>query len=198
MIDHTLISSATAHAKLAIKNSKSITNDLKLVTDILCPDIVIKLRQFIETVDEKEWITVKDQELFPRRVLRWASDTVLEEVHTVMDNLTDTINVYFHTTDKVFIGLQVWRDCDGYEITAHRDNSIIDIAMQIYLFDHSEKYGTTFDLNQELVNIPFKHNTGYLLYQQKDNKRLVHWSTNKLEGNLPRYSLYLIWGTVGN
>lgn len=198
MIDQTLILSATAHANLAIKNSKFLTDKFKLMSDVLSPDILIKLKQFIDTVDEEEWKEVPGQEFYPRKGINWISNTVVEELHIVMDNQSDEINKHFNTTGKKFLGLALWRDTDGYEMPKHQDNPIIDIAMQIYLFDYPEKYGTTFIVNEESVNVPFKHNTGYLLNQQEDNDRLVHWPTNKLAGSLPRYSLYLIWSTKRN
>jgi hypothetical protein len=198
MIDQTLISSATAHAKSAIKNSKSVIDNFKLVTDILSPDILIKLKEFIDTVDEKEWNVVPRQEFFPRKVINWVSDTVIEELYTVMDNLTSDINEQFNTTDKKFFGLALWRDTDGYEMPEHKDNSVIDISMQLYLFDCPERYGTTFRVNEKSIDVPFKHNTGYLLNQQEYDDRLVHWSTNKLTSGLPRYSLYLIWSVERN
>ena len=195
MIDQTLILSATAHAKLAIKNSKFLTDKFKLISDVLSADILIKLKQFIDTVDEEEWKEVSRQEFYPRKGINWISDTVVEELHNVMDNQTDEINKHFNTTGNKFLGLALWRDTDGYEMPKHQDNSIIDIAMQIYLFDYPEKYGTTFIINEKSIDVPFKHNTGYLLNQQEYNDRLVHWPTNKLAGSLPRYSLYLIWST---
>ncbi len=198
MIDQTLILSAISHAKLAIKNSKSLTDKFKLISDVLSADILIKLKQFIDTVDEKEWKEVPGQEFYPRKGINWISNTVVEELHIVMDNQSDEINKHFNTTGKKFLGLALWRDTDGYEIPKHQDNPKIDIAMQIYLFDYPKKYGTTFMVNGESIDIPFKHNTGYLLNQQEYNGRLVHWSTNKLVGSLPRYSLYLIWSTERN
>jgi hypothetical protein len=114
-----------------------------------------------------------------------------------LERLLGGLEYVFPNTANMYQRLS-WFVQLGYEITEHKDNPNIDISMQIYLFDCPEKYGTTFIVNEESIDIPFKHNTGYLLNQQEYNDRLIHWSTNKLAGSLPRYSLYLRWSTERN
>lgn len=197
MLDTNLIKISTDHAIQSIKNSTIVNNNLKLITDFLHPELVSKLEKFIFTVDESQWTMVTGLDLPSRRSINWVFDSVIEEIHILSENLTDQINSLFNTSDKKFLGLQIWRDTGGYVLPPHLDNPIIDISIQVYLFECEEIYGTTFQIDNKEFILPFKHNTGYSLYKKSNEDRILHWSTLKLPDEMERYSLYLIWGVDG-
>jgi hypothetical protein len=198
MIDQTLISTATNHASVAIQNSTPVTDKFRLINNVLSQDLLDKIKKFIDTVDNSEWKLVPWQEFNPRTAIHWIPESVIEEIHCIGVNLTDQINKIFNISDKKFQGLQLWKDIPGYINPRHQDNPIIDVSMQIYLFDCPSKYGTTFELEKEQLNLPFKHNTGYIINQKPVNERLWHWTTNRLVDDYDRYSLYFIWGVGSN
>lgn len=197
MIDQQLISSATKHAEQSIATSKIVNADFRLISNLLHPDIDAKLHNFVLSADDSLWSKVPLQETLPRRSINWAFDTIIEELHIIAENLTNCINTTFDTTDIKFQGLQLWKDCSGYTLTPHRDNPVIDVSMQIYLFDCGEKYGTTFEVNDSELAVPFVHNTGYLLHKKSYEERLLHWTTTSLPAGIERYSLYLTWSVYG-
>jgi hypothetical protein len=196
MIDQELISISTAYAEQSIANLKTINDDFKLVLNFLHPNLVYKLHEFINSTDEIAWETVPLQETLPRRSIFWVADSVIEEIHIITDNLTNLINQLFNTQDIKFQGLQLWRDGGGYSLAPHKDNPVIDIAMQIYLFECGQQYGTTFKINDKDIVVPFIHNSGYLLHKKSYEDRVLHWTTTDLPVGIQRYSLYLTWSAV--
>jgi hypothetical protein len=195
MIDQELVSIAASYAAQSISNLKTVNDDFKLVSNFLHPRLALKLRNFVSTTDESLWQSVPKQEKLPRKSINWLSDSVIEEIHIIAEGLTDAINQTFNTQDKTFQGLQLWRDSGGYSLAPHKDNPIIDISMQIYLFDCAKKYGTTFKVGDTEIAVPFIHNSGYLLHKKSDEERILHWTSSDLPADIQRYSLYLIWGT---
>lgn len=196
MLDQQLILSATEHAKQSITNSKIVNADFRLISNFLSPSLDSKLHTFVIEADESLWHTVPLQETLPRRSINWVFDSVVEELHLLAENLTTTVNQTFNTQGIEFQGLQLWRDCGGYALVPHRDNPIIDMSLQIYLFNCPEQYGTTFQLDNNLA-VPFIHNTGYLLHKKNYHERVLHWTTTELPVGVERYSLYLTWSIYG-
>ena len=133
-LDFTLIHESTIHAHESISNSKTVHPGLLFVENFLSIDLLKKLQVYVR--DEN--LTWNSQEtsvglIYPgRRKINWAADSVIEEVHTVLDNLTEYINQLFARQNK-FLGLSVWKDEYTYQIDPHYDNPVINISMQIYL-----------------------------------------------------------------
>ena len=42
-------------------------------------------------------------------VEHWLADTVIEEAHTMFENLTEVLNTKFNRTNT-FLGISIWRD----------------------------------------------------------------------------------------
>ena len=196
MLDNNLIKISTDYAKQSIVNSSIVNNDLRLINNFLHPKLISKLKKFILESDESMWNDVPGLDL-PRKSINWVFDSVVEEIHILSENLTNDINNLFNTDNKKFLGVQIWKDTEGYDLKSHVDNPVIDISVQIYLFDCEEIYGTTFQLNNKEFILPWKSNTGYSLYKKHDKDRIPHWSTTKLPAGIERYSLYLIWSASG-
>lgn len=194
MIDQQLITTATSYAAQSISNLKTVNDDLKLVFDFLHPALSKKIQNFVSVTDESIWQPVPRQEKLPRKSINWLADSVIEETHIIAENLTKLINSVFDTQNIEFQGLQLWRDGGGYSLAPHKDNPIIDMSMQIYLFDCAEKYGTTFKVSGMDIAVPFVHNSGYLMHKKSYDERILHWTTTDLPVGIQRYSLYLTWG----
>jgi hypothetical protein len=92
-----------------------------------------------------------------------------------------------------FFGLQIWEDQAGYKLGYHSDRPIIDVSMQIYLYDCPAQYGTSFNVHNDLIDVPFRHNTGYLM---KNGPEMLHKTSNVLPEGMNRYSLYAIWSQI--
>ena len=74
----------------------------------------------------------------------------------------------------------------------HVDNPILSCAIQIYLFDFSEKCGTTFLINNQPVKLPFVSNTGYIA-NHNVQENVLHKPSCVVPAGLTRYSLYASW-----
>jgi len=190
MIDNQLIDNQTKHFLKAWNNKKEIIPNLYAVDNVLTDPASIKLRKYISTATS--WETVINQERLPRRKISWEADSIIEELHTAFDNITPMVNKSFNDVEKYFLGLQIWEDRGGYKLDYHSDNPVIDIAMQAYLYDCPEQCGTTFNVDDYTIDLPFLHNTGYLLC---NNKKMLHKTTHTVPPNVKRYSLYAIWSS---
>lgn len=162
---------------------------LFFIEDFLEHSLLKKLISFISTADV-EWVKEIDQEYLNRLKLNWVFDSVVEEVHIVLDNLTEKLNQKFNKTNK-FIGLTVWKDQEGYTISPHnKDNDLIDIAIQLYLTEGNVDLSTKFEYNGKILHPSYKINSGYLF----DNSVGVrHYMITPVPQNYTRFSLYAIW-----
>lgn len=197
MLDQILIANTTTHACQAINNSVALNKNFRILDNFLSSEIVIKLQEYINDVDESVWNPVPLQEMLPRRSIDWQADTVIEEIHIIADALTQHVNQLFKTSGPKLQSVQLWRDSAGYSLSPHKDNPIIDISLQVYLFDSPSELGTSFMLDKKVLDLPFRHNTGYVLFKESYDSRIKHWSTTTVPQGVTRYSLYLTWSTYG-
>lgn len=197
MIDQNLIAGTTKHAVASINTATIVSDNFLKLDNFLSAEAIYKLQQYINNVSESEWNAVPLQETLPRKSINWAPDTIIEELHIVADNLTELVNQTFGTSNKQLQAVQLWRDAEGYLIPPHKDNPVIDISIQIYLFDCPQECGTSFKINDNHVEVPFVHNTGYMIYKKSYEERCLHWSTAEVPDNVVRYSLYLTWSVYG-
>jgi hypothetical protein len=188
MIDTELIAEQTAQFERAWSSQQEIVPGLYKIADALTPAAVAKLKVHVNHATN--WSTVEGQELSPRKKLTWQSDSIIEELHMALENLTPAVNKQFNDTEKYFLGLQIWQDQPGYSIPYHSDRLMIDVAMQLYLYDAPHNCGTTFKLDGKIIDVPFVHNTGYVL---KNSTTLQHRTTTTVPTDVSRYSLYAIW-----
>jgi hypothetical protein len=188
MIDQDLIDRQTQQLLMSLKNQKEIIPGLYGIEEVLISEVVDKLKQHITITDQ--WGKVQDQEMLNRQSLTWCTDSVIEEIHVAFENITGEINESFPGTEKYFHGLQLWKDQEGYKLGYHTDNPVIDIAMQVYLYECPLQYGTTFNVRGTIIDLPFQHNTGYVM---KNSAELLHKPSKSLPAGIVRYSLYAIW-----
>ena len=185
-LDFELIASATEYS--IAKLNEAGTGELFLLSDFLQPALLTKLTDYIQTA-ELNWSVDPVYRTHSRTKVNWEPDTVIEETHTVFSGITDTLNTKFNRQNK-FIGLNIWKDSAGYAIARHRDNRVIDIAIQIYLTSGPKELATTFEYGNSIVQADYKANSGYLA----DNKAgLYHYLTTPVPWGHTRYSVYGIW-----
>jgi hypothetical protein len=124
-----------------------------------------------------------------RRKLNWAPDTVIEEVHIVLGNITDAINKIWDRSNN-FLGLSIWCDTKNFAIKKHTDNPVIDVALQVYLTESSSIPGTTFEYDNKLIQAKYQKNHGYIMDNQA---KVSHFLPKSVSNDHTRYSVYAIW-----
>jgi hypothetical protein len=107
----------------------------------------------------------------------------------VFENLTPMLNSRYNR-DNEFMGLSVWHDQEGYLIERHSDNPDIDIAIQVFLTSGPKELGTMFAYNDEIIQIDYQENSGYI---NDNTTRIEHWMKTPVPKNHTRYSIYARW-----
>lgn len=194
MIDNNLIQLTTKTIAHSLHQKKEINNSLFVLTDVLPKLTSEKLKNYVLSVDQSKWQSFEeDYYQKHRQKITWDSDTIIEELHCAFENVTNEINSIFPKQQQHnFIGISLWKDTAGYESKWHTDNELLSCALQLYLFDAPEKFGTTFDLIDYQYKLPFVHNTAYLA-DQSVRPMLLHRASETVPKNLNRYSLYVSW-----
>lgn len=128
----------------------------------------------------------------PRLKLNWHEETVIEELHMICDALTPTIDILYPHRPRRFLGINIWRDSEGYDIDWHTDNPVIDISMQVYLKGDAQSPGTSFRLDDKDLDVQFYPNSGYMA-DNSEGCRIVHKIQHPVMGKHPRYSLFAMW-----
>jgi hypothetical protein len=187
-----LIKKSTEYSLDKLKNiTKSNCPDLFILDDFLYPPLMDKLVDFLTTTDI-DWQVY--QEHVNRLKLNWIPNSVVEEVHIVLENLTSELNQKFNRNNK-FFGVAIWKDQEGYTIEKHnKDNSIIDIALQLYLSENLVDLGTKFEYKDEIIQINYRKNHGYLY--DNSHQGVPHYMTTPVPKEHIRYSLYAIWSNI--
>lgn len=194
MIDNQLISDTANSIKHSLLNKQQKHESLFLLTKILPKSTSEKLKLYILNQSNSVWIdTADDFYTRNRQKIDWHSDTVIEELHCAFEQATDAVNQTFPKAQQHnFIGISLWKDSEGYSMPWHTDNPILSSAIQIYLFDCPDEYGTVFQIDHSKLTIPFEHNTGYLVDHSIEPK-LLHRPAKTLPAGISRYSLYASW-----
>ena len=188
-LDFTLIDDSTAYSLDKLSNKTStISPSLFLLDSFLYPPMLTKLNDYILNT-ELDWHIEPYQATKNRLKINWVADSVIEEVHIVMENLTATLNQQFNRTNR-FLGITIWKDQVGYTIERHKDRALIDLAIQIYLTGGTDDLGTKFEYNDKVLAAKYKANSGYL---QDNQTGIVHYLDTPVPKNHIRYSLYVIW-----
>jgi hypothetical protein len=197
MIDSRLIQQCSESIQCAIDLRQATEFDsVYRVKNVLDPDMIIKLKNYIDSVSSDRWQTVPGQEHNNRRAIVWQADTVIEELHEAFARATSAINVLFGSQSLNFIGIQLWTDGEGYDTGLHQDNETIDVSCQVYLFDQDPSLGTSFVRGDQRVAIPYINNTGYLMINNRDS-RLLHGTSQATPAGVTRYSAYAVWSRSG-
>ena len=94
MIDHNLIKAGTKHSKYILDITlPRDCEDLYFFRNFLYPPLLNKLIEFVSS-EELEWAVVRYLGIWPRgrREVTWLPDSVIEETHTVIENITNITN----------------------------------------------------------------------------------------------------------
>ena len=101
MIDNDLIQCVSNHLVYALDNKNKITDQLFSLSSLLPDKACNKLSDYVRSVDDSLWMPNKqpNNEKFRRQIF-WHSDTVIEELHSALDNVTYKINEIFPKPQK--------------------------------------------------------------------------------------------------
>jgi hypothetical protein len=201
MIDQTLIDNNSKSITNAFSSATTIVDGLMSVKNVHTDECCKKLENFIFNLPEDQWLPEstpkKDINRYSNRYrINWKSDSIIEELSMSYNAITPLINkVFTRTKEKVFIGLNIWKDTEGFQAVLHRDNGIIAVAMQIYQGKNVPKdCGTRFEIENEMLHVPYEHNSGYVLEQVDDiQQRIVHGTSRPTPKDCTRLSVYAIW-----
>lgn len=193
MIDNLLIENNSKSISNSFVDSKQISKYLYELNNVLTVDTLDKLKEYISGECEWEWqesyeSKYKERNKSCRSKITWDQDTVIEEIHTAIDNSTPEIEKMFDLNLK-FMGVTLWKDEIGHKLPWHTDNPIIAVTMQIYLFGE-DCPGTVFKVNDAEHTCLFLKNNGYLV-NQSTKERPFH----RIEFDVKsvRYSLFAMW-----
>ena len=193
MIDQDLINKASQWAISAVNNCQSTQiDDLCMISNLLDAEIADKLKRYI--VDgHGQWETMHAKH---RRAIHWHEDSVIEELHNVIDSLTPVLKQKFHHSELNFLGMQIWNDTAEHGMDWHTDNPIITVALQLYLFDQApQDCGTTFKNQTHKIEFPYIHNHGYLINTNQP-PGVLHKISKITPANVNRYLLYCVWSKI--
>lgn len=194
-LDFTLIEKATNYS-IDQFNKKTLTDCPYIFTlnEFLYPELLEKLYKFL--LSNNNWTVQEDYKNVGHRdsrfKLNWESDTVVEEAHIVLENLTEVFNQFYNKNNK-FLGINLWKDITGFSLAKHIDNPDIDLSLQIYLNSSADDLGTKFTYQNITINTPYIKNHGYIM----DNLgKVVHYFDSTIPSDYARYSLYAIWTKI--
>jgi hypothetical protein len=194
-LDFKLIEKSIQHAIISLEASETVCPGLSCISDFLDPELLLKLQNFIFN-DNLSWDI---QEYHTgvrynnnRKKINWISDSVVEEIHIVLEGLTDYLNYTFNKKNK-FLGLTIWKDAYSYQLSLHTDNPTIDMAIQIYLNSNNTNLGTKFCIGTDIFETPYKVNCGYSMDNQCN---IPHYYDGKSPEDYYRYSLYAVWTKI--
>lgn len=203
MIDQTLIDNNSKSIYDALSSATPMYNGLMSVKNVHTDECCKKLENFIFNLSNDQWssesrpqLKTNQYQIRNRYRLNWQSDSIIEELSMSYNAVTPLINkIFTRTKEKVFIGLNIWKDTEGFQTGLHRDNDIIAVAMQVYQGKNVPKdCGTRFEIENEMLHLPYKHNSGYVLEQVDDiQQRLVHGTSRPTPKDCTRISVYAIW-----
>lgn len=176
----------------SMRQADRVNPQLLLIRDVLPQAMLDKLQALLQT--DITWKPVWKQP-DSRKMIDWIAESVIEELHCVGELLTPVVCECFGINGVHFQALQLWKDHETYDLSQHQDNPVIDVAMQIYLYNDKDSEGTTFVLDGEL-DVPFNTNTGYVLWKKSNDERIPHRVSQPVTGS-DRITLYLTWSRFG-
>lgn len=192
MIDQPLINQTIASIQKSLAQAEPVIDSFRTLSSVLPDETCNKLQKYI--VNDAQWQEMEsDFYKKGRRKIPWHFDTVIEELHTAFESVTPAINKLFPKQQRHnFIGISLWEDTEGHDHDWHTDNELLSCALQLYLFDCPSELGTTFEVDNNQIALPFMHNTGYII-DHTVRPMLVHKTTGTVPAEIKRYSLYVSW-----
>ena len=191
MIDQDLIKSGSMHLKSTLASLSTDHNGLILIEDVFTDQIIEKLLKFcIASDDWKPQLTADNKTVIANREkISWRYDCIVEETHTILENVTPEISRLIKRDNLVFGGVNLWKDTQGYTIERHTDNTVIQASLQVYI-QNLPTLSTIFEYDGNLVHTNPNTNAGYI----SDNLiGIPHWLPNAVPAEFNRYSLHAIW-----
>jgi len=191
MIDQDLIKFGSMHLKSMLASLSIDHNGLILIEDVFTDQIIEKLLKFCIAADDWEPQLTADNKtvIANREKIAWRYDCIVEETHTILENVTPEISRLIKRDNLVFGGVNLWKDTQGYTIKRHTDNPVIQTSLQVYI-QNLPTLSTIFEYDGNLVHTNPNTNAGYI----SDNLiGIPHWLPNSVPAEFNRYSLHAIW-----
>lgn len=192
-LDFDLINKSTTHINDSF-DAREITDCefLCFLKDFIYPPMLNKLMNHLDQDDLLVWHRSVGQENRPRKEIRWQFDSVIEEIHVVVETLTIKIEELQKKKLK-FNGIMIWKDTAGYMYSRHKDIPTISAAIQIYLTEGHPELNTKFYYKDNIYQSEYKINHGYFF---DNSTRMEHGIENPVPEGHTRYSLYCHWSAV--
>lgn len=195
MTDQQLIDSGSRHLASCLDNMRAAPiSGLYFLEQVLEEATLIKLQQYLDSLDPEKWQKWPFRERQPRFSIMWDPDTILEEIHEIFGSNTGKVNDICPGVLKHFWGISIWKDLPGHWMKWHTDNADIDVAAQIYVYT-KPGVGTVFGTDENPVLVSSHHNSGYFVVQSKD-QRPLHRTENRVPQGVTRFSLYAVWSRL--
>lgn len=187
MLDTQQIEISTEHTLTVLKHIQKI-DGVHLVTDFFDQALLDKLLEYCQTTSQWQPVyNLEQKEIQCRKKVSWETDTVVEVVHVVLQNVTPQLESIFNKQLK-FNGLDLWKDTEGYAIKKHTDNPMFNASIQIYIYN-LPNLSTVFEHNG-IHATDTNPGSGYIA----DNTVGVpHWLNGVVPADFSRYSLHASW-----
>ena len=188
MLDTNLINKSILHTQKVI-STHVCTHGLVLLQDVLHNDLAEQLLDFANNNTKWEDVEYNSYIVKHRKKISWATDGIIEVAHTVFESVTPEISTLLNK-ELIFMGVNLWKDTEGYSIGKHTDNPVLKATAQIYL-QNSPGLGTIFECNGKEITVNHNANAGYLA----DNTlEIPHWLNEEVPKDFERFSLHVVWG----
>jgi len=187
MIDRELVESNIITVGQSLVNRTDIGLDYAYaLTDVFSAAMIEKIKQEFDS--NTIWDKVDLQENSPRKIIPWKSESVIEEVYMVFQELEQEVSDTFSRQLKLQ-SVNFWQDSPGYTISPHIDNNRISVAMQIYINQSNYEAGTEMYKDHDVIyKLPWVPNTGYIL---NNTDKSIHGMMTTV--NTLRQHIYVIF-----
>lgn len=167
MLDFDLINRNVDSVRASLKNKQGVGLPWAYqLTNIFTDDMLGKINAEFDLTTE--WGNTALQLTADRREIPWKSDSVVEEVRMVLEEVSNSVSQVFERPVKLRTST-FWQDGETYTILPHTDAihtnyKKIDVSMQIYVGESAITSGTEFYVdNRIFYKCPWVPNTGYAL-----------------------------------
>jgi len=162
-----------------------------LVDDFFEQSVITDINQLFYSDDG--WESGYEFAHYPGRQIYCGTSLVLEQIkkHAIAVDIGAVLGV-----DVEFVGIDLWKDSSGYQITPHCDIPGPDYAVQIYMGEGHNTFqmlGTALYIKKHhhltpLFEISYRPNSGYIIDAPHT---ILHGLNHKIPSNYNRYSIYL-------
>ena len=168
----------------SIENHNEICDGVSMLQNCFDEDELKYLEELFET---KTFNLIELQKHLPRK--SYQIDPHNDCKPSDYGIFLDYLKSYFTKEFEEFCAI-LWEDGEGYKLDKHIDNERVPFALQIYLpSSANQDTGTKFYIGDEVHQVPFKSNVGYLCTKPTE---YYHSSGKSVGRGEVRRSIYFI------